>query len=75
MGQVKDRVARLALAVFVCGGNVLYSVGLCMAAGQAIGARIGSNLAIVNGARFIRPFFLSIVFLTLLRVVYTTYLV
>ncbi|MEJ2041402.1 MAG: TSUP family transporter [Desulfosarcinaceae bacterium] len=64
----------VALAVFVLGGHVLYSAGLCMAAGQAFGARIGSNLAIVNGARFIRPFFLSIVFLTLARMLYTTYL-
>ncbi len=64
----------VALAVFVLNANVLYSVGLCMAAGQAIGARIGSNLAIVNGARFIRPFYLSAVFLTLVRMVYTTYL-
>lgn len=60
----------VALAMFVVGGNVLYSAGLCMAAGQVIGARVGSNLAIRNGARFIRPVFLVVVFLTIVRLVY-----
>jgi len=63
----------VALAVFVANRNVLYSVGLTMALGQIIGARIGSNLAIRNGARFIRPFFLTIVFITLARMIYVNY--
>ena len=64
----------VALGVFVAGGNVLYSAGLCMAAGQAIGARIGSNLAIRNGARLIRPLFMVVVAITLTRMVYVTYM-
>jgi uncharacterized membrane protein YfcA len=63
----------VALAVFIIGGNVIYSVGLCMAAGQIIGARAGSSLAIQKGARFIRPVFLTVVFLTILRLVWKTY--
>ena len=58
----------------MAGGNVLYSAGLCMAAGQAIGARIGSNLAIRNGARLIRPLFMVVVAITLTRMVYVTYM-
>ena len=63
----------VALTVFIIGGNVLYSVGLCMAAGQVIGARMGSSLAIKKGAKFIRPIFLTIVFLTIVRLVWVTY--
>jgi uncharacterized membrane protein YfcA len=65
----------VALGVFLVGGNVFFTVGLCMAAGQFIGARIGSNLAIKNGARFIRPFFLTVVFITLVRMIYVNIMV
>lgn len=64
----------VALGVFVVGGHVLYPVGLCMAAGQAVGARLGSSLAIHKGASFIRPFFMIIVAATMSRMVYVTYL-
>lgn len=60
----------VALAVFVMGGHVLYSLGLTMAAGQIIGARIGSGMAIKRGASFIRPIFLTMVFLTIIRLIY-----
>lgn len=63
----------VALCVFIIGQNVFYSAGLCMALGQVIGARIGSNLAIQNGAKFIRPIFLGVVFLTMARLVYVNY--
>ena len=60
----------VALCMFIAGGNVLYSAGLCMAAGQVIGARAGSSLAIRKGAGFIRPVFLTVVFLTIVRLFY-----
>lgn len=63
----------VALTVFVIGGKVLFSAGLCMAAGQVIGARAGSSLAIKKGVVFIRPVFLTVVFLTIVRLVYFTY--
>ena len=63
----------VALSIFIIGGNVLYSVGLCMAGGQLIGARIGSDLAIQNGARFIRPIFMVVVCVTIARLVYLNY--
>jgi hypothetical protein len=63
----------VALTMFILGGNVLYSVGLCMALGQVLGARLGSNLAIKKGAGFIRPVFLTVVFLTIIRLVYLNY--
>lgn len=63
----------VALCVFILNGNVLYSAGLCMAVGQVIGARIGSGLAIKKGAVFIRPIFLTIVLLTIIRLIFQTY--
>ena len=63
----------VALFVFMAGHNVLYSAGLCMAAGQIIGARMGSSMAIKNGAKFIRPLFLTVVFLTIVRLGYVYY--
>ncbi|PCI29926.1 MAG: hypothetical protein COB67_03150 [SAR324 cluster bacterium] len=63
----------IALILFIQGGNVVYSVGLSMGAGQLIGARIGSGLAIKKGAAFIRPVFLSVVFVTILRLAYVNY--
>ncbi len=65
----------VALSIFIIGGNVLYSVGFCMAVGQIIGARAGSSLAIKKGAGFIRPIFLTVVFLTIVRLVWKTYFV
>lgn len=64
----------VSLILFIIGGNVLYSAGICMAIGQFIGARIGSSLAIQKGARFIRPVFLVVVAVTIGRLVYLNYL-
>ena len=63
----------VALSMFVVGNNVLYKVGIIMGIGQIIGARIGSNLAIKKGARFIRPIFLTVVLMTIARLVYANY--
>lgn len=63
----------VSLFLFILGGNVLFSVGLCMAAGQIIGARLGSGLAIKNGARFIRPIFTVVVAVTIARLVYASF--
>lgn len=63
----------VALAVFILAGNVAWTIGLVMAAGQIIGARIGSGMAISRGTAFIRPIFLTVVFLTILRLVYQNY--
>lgn len=60
-----------SLALFVIGGNIVYSIGLTMAAGQLIGGRVGSSLAITSGARIIRPIYLAIVFLTIVRLLWT----
>ncbi len=62
----------VAVCLFALGGNIVYPAGICMALGQILGARLGSNLAMQRGTRFIRPIFLTVVFFTLLKIVYTT---
>ena len=44
-----------------------------MAAGQIIGAKLGAHLAIKNGARLIRPVFLTVVLSTIVVLIYKTY--
>ncbi|BCU75865.1 TSUP family transporter [Luteolibacter sp. LG18] len=51
-----------ALAIFLAGGSVHFTVGAVMIAGQLLGARAGAGLAIRRGAGVIRPVFLTVVF-------------
>jgi hypothetical protein len=44
-----------ALALFIVGGAVVWGLGMVMACGQFLGARLGSNLVVSHGARLIRP--------------------
>lgn len=44
-----------SLIFFTLGDSVLWSVGLAMAAGQFMGARVGSRLALKHGIRIIKP--------------------
>lgn len=51
-----------ALGIFLFCGSVNFAAGGVMIAGQLLGARLGSGLVIRNGASFIRPIFLAVVF-------------
>lgn len=44
-----------SLLFFSLGGHVVWSLGLVMAVGQLIGARLGARLVIRRGSRLIRP--------------------
>lgn len=44
-----------SLLFFALGGKLVWSVGLCMALGQFIGARLGSRMVIKQGGKIIRP--------------------
>jgi uncharacterized protein len=50
-----------SLALFVCGGSVLWREGLIMGVGQFVGARIGARMVVRKGTRFIRPVFVTMV--------------
>ncbi len=59
-----------ALALFAAGGQVHWLAGGVMAVGQLLGARVGAGLVVKKGTRFIRPVFLTMVTLTIGRLVY-----
>ncbi|MCU0610751.1 MAG: TSUP family transporter [Candidatus Eisenbacteria bacterium] len=64
----------VALATFAIGGHVVLVPGLAMGAGEVLGAYMGSHLVIRRGVGFIRVFFLTVVAVTLARLVYVTYI-
>ena len=57
----------VSLALFASAGLVQLGAGLAMAAGQIVGARLGARRVLQRGAAFVRPVFLTVVALTLLR--------
>ena len=59
-----------AVTLFGFAGHILWIAGFAMAAGQVSGARLGAGLAVKKGARFVRPIFLTIVGITLVRLIY-----
>jgi uncharacterized protein len=44
-----------SMLFFLAGGKMVWSVGLTMAVGQVIGARLGSQLVLAKGGRIVRP--------------------
>ncbi|WP_210397345.1 TSUP family transporter [Motiliproteus sediminis] len=44
-----------SLLLFIGAGEVIWTLGLCMAAGQIVGARLGSNLVVRRGAGLVKP--------------------
>lgn len=61
----------VSLAVFVALGQVLWGLGLLMGLGQAVGAWMGTKLAMTRGAGFIRWVFLAVAAATLVKVLWT----
>jgi uncharacterized membrane protein YfcA len=60
----------IAFTYFSLAHQVDYKVGFIMAAGQLLGGKIGAYLAIKNGSKFIRLFFLMVVLATILMSLY-----
>ncbi len=69
--KVMNATSNLAsLALFAAAGLVDLGVGLIMAGGQVAGARLGAGLVVQKGARFVRPAFLAMAGLTILRLLW-----
>ena len=64
----------VSLCIFLAAGHVVLVAGIVMAAGQILGARIGSGMVIRRGVKFIRPIFVTIVILTTLKLLYNRFL-
>jgi uncharacterized membrane protein YfcA len=63
----------VSCVLFLAGGFVLVFPALIMAAGQVIGARVGSGLVVKKGASLIRPIFIAVVILTTLKLLYNRF--
>jgi uncharacterized membrane protein YfcA len=59
-----------SLALFAAAGLVCLGAGLAMAVGQVAGARLGAGLVVRRGSRFVRPAFLVMATLTILRLLW-----
>ncbi len=64
----------VSLGVFLFSGNVLFLVGILMGFGQIFGAFVGSSMVVKKDVSFIRGFFLFIVGITILKLVYDSWL-
>lgn len=51
----------VALAMFIIGGQVMWSLGLAMGLALMLGAAVGARLAIGGGSKLIRPLFILMV--------------
>jgi len=66
--KVLNLTSNLAsLLFFIAGGQVVWSLGLVMAAGQLLGGRIGASLVVLKGSRLIRPLVVGICILMSLK--------
>jgi len=64
----------VSFGVFYLSGNMLFIIGFIMGVGQVLGAYLGSNLVAKKDVGFIRVFFLTIVAITILKLLYDNYL-
>ena len=63
----------VSLLVFAAGDRILWTTGALMGLACFAGARLGSSMAVRRGAALIRPLFLLVVFLSLIKVSLNTY--
>lgn len=63
----------VSFVIFIAGGFVFFGAGLAMAAGQILGSQIGAGLVIKRGSKFIRPIFVTMVILTTLKLLYSSF--
>ncbi|MGL5289636.1 MAG: TSUP family transporter [Aeromonas sp.] len=62
-----------SLLFFAIGGKVVWSVGLIMAIGQFIGARMGSKLVLKKGVHLIKPLLVTVSLLMSAKLVWSQY--
>jgi uncharacterized membrane protein YfcA len=62
-----------SLGIFLAGGHVQLGAGLCMGAGQLLGARLGAGVVLKKGTRFIRPLFIAAAIAVTARLVWKNF--
>ncbi|HYW81524.1 MAG TPA: TSUP family transporter [Thermoguttaceae bacterium] len=63
----------VALVFFLAGGKVFVVAGIMMGIAQVAGASLGSHLVLSRGTRFVRVFFLTVVAVTIAKLLWSTY--
>lgn len=63
-----------AIIYFMSAGHILFSLAIPMAVCNLLGSFAGTRLALLKGNKFIRVFFLVVVFATILRFAYDIFL-
>lgn len=61
-----------SLLMFAVNGKIFYMVGIPMALAMIAGARVGSRIAIKNGAKVIKPIFVAIALALTVKLLYTS---
>lgn len=62
-----------SLLFFILGGQVVWVVGLAMAGGQFLGARLGSRVVVNQGTRIIKPMLVTVSLLMSARLLWQQY--
>lgn len=72
--KICSTITNLAsIVLFTSADQVIWPVAIAMSAGSMLGALLGTRFAITKGSAFVRPFFLAVVSLMLLRFAYDVF--
>lgn len=63
----------VSLLLFILSGAVCWREGLFMGFGQYIGARIGSHMVVNKGTKLVRPVFISMVLVIIIKLIWQNY--
>lgn len=70
-GKILNFVSNItSLVLFAISGKIAYMAGIPMALSMILGARIGTRIAINNGAKVIKPIFITIAVLLCVKLIY-----
>lgn len=71
-GKILNFVSNIvSLILFALGGKIVYLAGIPMAISMIFGAWVGTHIAINNGAKVIKPIFITIALLLVIKLVWT----
>jgi Predicted permeases len=62
-----------SLIMFAMDGKIMYRLGIPMALSMILGAQVGSRIAIKNGAKVIKPIFITIALALALKMLYSSF--
>lgn len=70
-GKILNFVSNVtSLILFALNGKIMYYVAMPMAAAMILGARMGTKVAIKNGAKLIKPILVSVTFIYAIKMIF-----